>query len=170
MPTCHSSRPPVRRPLAMQPQHSSMLLQGSTTRSRCSHMVVRAAPEDDREVVYNKEFGYSRKDVLIIIVALIALGVFMYEGLQAAGMSPGMAGNWVQLLIFLGICVGWVSTYLYRVANKQMTYAQQLRMYEEAVMQKRLDEMTEAELQQLLQEVEMDKDQMQVGQQQVAQQ
>jgi hypothetical protein len=68
--------------------------------------------------VYNKEFGYSRKDVLIIIVALIGAGVLMYEGLQAAGMSAGMAGNWVQLIIFMGICVGWVSTYLWRVANK----------------------------------------------------
>lgn len=126
-------------------------------------MLVRAEPESERKVVYNKEFGYSRKDVLIIIVALIALGVFMYEGLQATGMSPGMAGNWVQLLIFLGICIGWVSTYLYRVANKKMTYAQQLRMYEEAVMQKRLEEMTEAELQQLMQEVEMDKEQLQAA-------
>jgi hypothetical protein len=69
-------------------------------------------------VVYNKEFGYSRKDVLIIIVGLIGLGVVMYEGLQAAGMDAGMAGNVVQATIFLGICVGWVSTYLWRVANK----------------------------------------------------
>jgi len=29
-----------------------------------------------------------------------------------------MAGNWVQLIIFMGICVGWVSTYVYRVATK----------------------------------------------------
>jgi Protein of unknown function (DUF3007) len=111
----------------------------------------------ERKVVYNKEFGYSRKDVLIIIVALIALGVLMYEGLQAAGMDAGMAGNWVQLVIFLGICVGWVSTYLWRVANKKMTYAQQLEMYESEVMRKRLDEMTEAELQQLMGEVENDR-------------
>lgn len=34
------------------------------------------------------------------------------------GMEPGIAGNWVQAIIFLGICVGWVSTYLYRVATK----------------------------------------------------
>lgn len=68
--------------------------------------------------MYNKEFGYSRKDVLIIIVGLIGLGVVMYEGLQAAGMDAGMAGNVVQATIFLGICVGWVSTYLWRVANK----------------------------------------------------
>jgi hypothetical protein len=69
-------------------------------------------------VDYNKEFGYSRKDVLIIIVGLIGLGVVMYEGLQAMGMDAGIAGNWVQATIFLGICVGWVSTYLWRVANK----------------------------------------------------
>lgn len=43
---------------------------------------------------------------------------------------------------------------------QKMTYAQQLRMYEEAVMQKRLEEMTEAELQQLLQEVDADKQQL----------
>lgn len=38
-----------------------------------------------------------------------------------------------------------------------MTYARQLEMYESAVMQKRLEEMTEAELQQLMSEVEADK-------------
>lgn len=74
--------------------------------------------QSDRSVEYSKEFGYSRKDVLIIIVGLIGLGVVMYEGLQAMGMDAGIAGNWVQATIFLGICVGWVSTYLWRVANK----------------------------------------------------
>jgi hypothetical protein len=33
-------------------------------------------------------------------------------------MDAGMAGNFVQATIFMGICVGWVSTYLWRVANK----------------------------------------------------
>ena len=37
---------------------------------------------------------------------------------QATGMDAGMAGNWVQLIIFLGICIGWVSTYFWRVATK----------------------------------------------------
>ena len=27
-------------------------------------------------------------------------------------------GNWVQLIIFVGICIGWVSTYVWRVATK----------------------------------------------------
>ena len=61
-------------------------------------------------VVYNKQFGYSRKDVLLIGAGLIAFGYALYYGLQALGVEPGYAGNFVQMFIFLGICVGWVST------------------------------------------------------------
>ena len=69
-------------------------------------------------VVYNKQFGYSRKDVLLIGAGLIAFGYALYYGLQALGVEPGYAGNFVQMFIFLGICVGWVSTYVFRVATK----------------------------------------------------
>lgn len=41
-----------------------------------------------------------------------------FTGLQAGGMDAGMAGNYVQLAIFIGICIGWVGTYLFRVATK----------------------------------------------------
>ncbi|KAF5839081.1 hypothetical protein DUNSADRAFT_1626 [Dunaliella salina] len=115
-----------------------------------------AAPEgkpdtpQEKPVKYNTEFGYSRKDVTLICAGLIALGYALYYGLQAAGMDAGMAGNWVQLAIFVGICIGWVSTYLFRVATKQMTYVKQLEDYEEAVMRKRVEEMTEDELNELI--------------------
>jgi hypothetical protein len=69
-------------------------------------------------VKYNTEFGYSRKDVILICAGLIAFGYALYYGLQALGLEAGQAGNWVQFLIFMGICVGWVSTYLLRVATK----------------------------------------------------
>lgn len=36
-------------------------------------------------------------------------------------MEAGFAGNVVQLFIFLGICVGYISTYIFRVANKVWT-------------------------------------------------
>jgi len=75
-------------------------------------------PQGDQPVKYNTEFGYSRKDVTLICVGLTVLGYVLYYGLQAGGMDAGMAGNWVQLAIFVGICVGWVSTYLFRVATK----------------------------------------------------
>lgn len=82
------------------------------------------------------------------------MGCAMYYGLQATGMEPGMAGNFVQLIIVLGLCLGWVSTYLFRVATKQMTYVQQLKDYEEAVLVKRLEEMPPEEAERLVTEVE----------------
>lgn len=69
-------------------------------------------------VQYNKDFGYSRKDVILIGVGIIALGYAMYYGAQAVGIEANAAGNYVQLFIFLVICVGYVSTYIFRVANK----------------------------------------------------
>lgn len=33
-------------------------------------------------------------------------------------MEPGIAGNWAQFIIFVGLCFGWVGSYLYRVATK----------------------------------------------------
>ena len=64
------------------------------------------------------EFGYSRKDVLLIGGGIFGAGFAGYYGLQAAGVSPGMAGNFVQLFVVLGLCVGWVGSYIFRVANK----------------------------------------------------
>ena len=56
-------------------------------------------------------------------------------GLQFAGVDPLQAGNVVQLLVVLGMTVGWIFSYMFRVANKDMTYAQQLRDYESKVME-----------------------------------
>jgi hypothetical protein len=116
-----------------------------------------AADVKPRTSVYGTEFGYTRKDIFLLGFGLIGLGYVMYYGLQAIGMEPGMAGNWVQLLIFLGICVGYVSTYVYRVATKQMTYVKQLEQYEEAVMRRRLEEMTEAEVSQMVTEADAER-------------
>ena len=54
---------------------------------------------------------------------------------QFAGVDPLQAGNVVQLVLVLGLTVGWISTYIFRVSNKEMTYAQQLRDYENKVME-----------------------------------
>jgi hypothetical protein len=54
---------------------------------------------------------------------------------QLLGVDPLQAGNVVQLLVVLGMTVGWISTYMFRVANKDMTYAHQLRDYEKQVME-----------------------------------
>jgi len=57
---------------------------------------------------------------------------------QLLGVDPLQAGNVVQLLVVLGMTVGWISTYMFRVANKDMTYAHQLRDYEKQVMEVRV--------------------------------
>mmetsp|Transcript_37582 Transcript_37582/g.106145 ORF Transcript_37582/g.106145 Transcript_37582/m.106145 type:complete len:93 (-) Transcript_37582:234-512(-) len=85
------------------------------------------------------------------------LGYGMYYGLQATGMEPGIAGNYVQLIVILGLMLGWCSTYLFRVANKEMTYVKQLEDYETAVMQKRMEEMPETELEKMLEDLEEEK-------------
>ena len=70
---------------------------------------------------YSNQFGYSRKDVLLIGGVLLGGGFALYYGLQSTGMEPGMAGNFVQAGIFLVLCVGWVASYLLRVVNKVST-------------------------------------------------
>lgn len=60
--------------------------------------------------------------------------------MQFVGVDPLQAGNVVQLVLVLGLTVGWISTYIFRVSNKEMTYAQQLRDYEYKVME--VDKMT----------------------------
>jgi hypothetical protein len=49
-----------------------------------------------------------------------------------------------------------ISTYIFRVATKDMTYAKQLRDYENAVLQKRLEELADDEIEALMQEIELE--------------
>lgn len=110
-------------------------------------------------------FGYTRKDVLLIGVGLTVVGVGLKYGLEFVGVDPLQAGNVVQLVLVLGLTVGWISTYIFRVSNKDMTYAKQLRDYENKVMQKRIEGLTEAELQALLEQVEEEKRRLASGEQ-----
>ncbi|KAK3283437.1 hypothetical protein CYMTET_8858 [Cymbomonas tetramitiformis] len=111
--------------------------------------------ETSKDFVQNTQFGYSRKDVIFIGTAVLAAGCGLYYGLQEfAGYDMVVAGDVVLVVITLGMTIAWTGTYVFRVANKDMTYVKQLKDYEEAVMQKRLDELPEAELAKLLEDVE----------------
>lgn len=103
------------------------------------------------------QFGYSRKDVILIGVGVTLAGFGLESGLEYFGVDPLQAGNVVQLVLVLGLTLGWISTYIFRVSNKDMTYVQQLRDYEDKVMQKRLEGLTESELEALLEQVEEEK-------------
>ena len=68
--------------------------------------------------LYVLQFGYTRKDVILLGVGILGFGYALYYGLQAAGFDALVAGNIVQIFVFLGIGVGYISTYIFRVANK----------------------------------------------------
>ena len=68
----------------------------------------------------------------------ISLGIFLAAGvvyivLQIVGIDGINAGIWTQTLLVVGL-VAWSLTYLVRVGNKNMTYNQQLKDYEDAVL------------------------------------
>ncbi|CAM0883189.1 unnamed protein product [Alopecurus aequalis] len=121
---------------------------------------LRSSVDDSKATDDKKEFGYNRKDVLLIGVGVTLLGYGLKSGLEFVGVDPLQAGNVVQLFIVLGMTVGWISSYMIRVANKDMTYATQLRTYEKQVMEKRLESLSEAELQVLLEQVEEEKERL----------
>ncbi|XP_048330209.1 uncharacterized protein LOC107418510 isoform X2 [Ziziphus jujuba] len=121
--------------------------------------------KDDSSDQAKTPFGYSRKDVLLIGVGVTVIGIGLKSGLEFAGVDPLQAGNVVQLVLVLGLTIGWISTYIFRVSNKEMTYAQQLRDYENKVMEKRLEGLSEAELEALLEQVEEEKRRLTSGEQ-----
>ena len=82
-----------------------------------------------------------RIDVIGIGLGVFLLGGGLYVGFRIAGLDGLSAGVWSQVIFVAGL-LGWVATYLFRVVTSNMTYSQQLKDYEDAVLQKRLDELT----------------------------
>lgn len=97
-----------------------------------------------------------RIDALGISLGIFVAAGLVYLALQLFGLDGIQAGIWTQTLLVIGLII-WSLTYLFRVGTKNMTYNQQLKDYEEAVMQKRLEEMSPEELAQLQQELEQEK-------------
>jgi len=97
-----------------------------------------------------------RIDVIGIGIGFFAAGGIIYLILQASGMDSVNAGIWSQAALVGGL-VGWLLTYLFRAVTRSMTYNQQLRDYEDAVLQKRLEELTPEELAKLQAEIERER-------------
>lgn len=97
-----------------------------------------------------------RIDAIGIAVGCFAAGGIIYLVLQVVGVDSLNAGIWTQALLVAGL-IGWSITYLLRVFTKNMTYNQQLKDYKNAVIDKRLAEMTPEELAKLQAEVDREK-------------
>ncbi|CAA3021126.1 uncharacterized protein LOC111401413 isoform X1 [Olea europaea subsp. europaea] len=106
-----------------------------STIPRCSDASNSSGGKDESSDQQKTPFGYTRKDVLLIGLGVTLAGIGLERGLEFIGVDPLQAGNVVQLVLVLGLTIGWISTYIFRVSNKEMTYAQQLRDYEDKVME-----------------------------------
>lgn len=95
-------------------------------------------------------------DVIKFGIAAIAIAYGIKSALQLLGTPDLLAGQLTTGFVSVFALVAWVSSYLFRVGTKGMTYAQQLRDYEDAVIQKRYEELTEDELAALGEELEDD--------------
>jgi Protein of unknown function (DUF3007) len=97
-----------------------------------------------------------RIDVIGIGIGIFLAGGIFYLILEKTGMDSASAGIWSQAILVGGL-VGWVVTYLFRVATSNMTYGQQRRDYEDAVFKKQLEAMTPEEIARLQEEIERER-------------
>jgi hypothetical protein len=81
----------------------------------------------------------TRGGVLIWGGIITAIPLPVYLLLDSAGFDSAIFGPPIAVSYIVLLCVGWVASYLYRVANKGMTYAKQLRDYEDTVIENRLE-------------------------------
>lgn len=97
-----------------------------------------------------------RIDVLGIGLGIFIAGGLAYLLLRVVGLNSLDAGVWSQVLLVGGL-VGWLLTYVFRALSKNMTYHQQRQNYEEAFLQKRLEELSPEELAKIQAEIEQEK-------------
>jgi Protein of unknown function (DUF3007)/GntP family permease len=86
-----------------------------------------------------------RIDAIGITLLVFLAGGALYAGLRLTGADGQTAGIWAEAVLVLGM-VGWLLSYILRVATGKMTYQQQRQDYEDAVLQQKLDEMSPEEL------------------------
>lgn len=97
-----------------------------------------------------------RIDAIAITLAFLGFGGVAFLALRAYGFDAINAGVWSQVIL-VGVLLAWISTYVFRAVTQTMTYNQQLDDYKKAVLTKRLEEMSPAERESLLAEVEAEK-------------
>ena len=103
----------------------------------------------------------TRAKVLLVGLAVLALGGLGYVGFNAAGFEGFSAGIAAQSVLILIVLV-WTASYATRVITGQMTFMEQRRRYRKVYdeqakddLQARFDSMPEAEQQQLLRRIGM---------------
>jgi len=92
-----------------------------------------------------------RIEAIAICAGFGLLGLGAYATMRWLGLSADRAEIWTPIFLLGGLLL-WLATYAGRVITGKMTYHQQLRDYQRAVLAKKLAEMSPEEISQLLQE------------------
>merc|ERR1719276_228412 len=99
----------------------------------------------------------TKGGALFLSLVLFIVPIIGYEVATIGfGVDGIEAGKWIGVGFTFFTTVLWVGSYVFRVATKDMTYAKQLKDYENAVIAKRLEELDEDEIQALVEDIERD--------------
>jgi len=115
------------------------------------------AESDDSKREQSQErltLAKTNADVLKLSVVGIVVPLLFNEGLKKAGVDSNTSGLWTTALVMIGAVFTWTYTYFARVATKDMTYAKQLKDYEDEVLKQRYNELSDEELDALAEEIE----------------
>ena len=93
-----------------------------------------------------------RIDVIGISLGVFVTGGLTYLFLQNRGLDGVSAGIWSQVVLVGGL-LAWIFSYLLRALTQKMTYNQQIKDYQEAFLQKRLESLTPEELEKITAEI-----------------
>lgn len=136
---------------------SARTLPSSFSRSSSFPQTRRLAADDSNNDNANKLpmlLDVETRGGILFVSTIGTAAVFGgYSVATALGVDGQQAGIYISVAMTLGM-VAWTVSYIFRVANKDMTYAKQLKNYEDAVLAKRLEELEEEEVEALLEEVE----------------
>ncbi len=97
-----------------------------------------------------------RIDALGIGLGFFLLGGVVYVGLQAFGIEAQKAGIWTQAVLVGGLLI-WLLSYVTRVFTHDMTYHQQIKEYEDKMIELKWANMTPEEREKLQTEVEQER-------------
>ncbi|MEY2983481.1 MAG: hypothetical protein RLZZ568_98 [Cyanobacteriota bacterium] len=97
-----------------------------------------------------------RIDALGIGLGFFLLGGAVYAGLLAIGIESQKAGIWSQACLVGGLIL-WLLSYVFRVFTHDMTYHQQIKEYEEKLVETRWAQMTPEEREKLQSEIEQER-------------
>ena len=92
--------------------------------------------------------------VIVLTIFLIVAPLALKEALEASGMDGNQVGVALSGVFVIGGALLWAFSYVFRVFSKDMTYSTQLKQYEDAVIQKRFEELEDDEVDALLGEIE----------------